>query len=232
VDELTDLTTALTTSIDPDVRAGAVTEAVKPYDDENGAWRFAPREAREKAISKIRDEQDAASGELLYRVEHIARRHEVELEPLEKAAMEPPDPFTAWTRRANVVGMSTEANISLGVLSELRLQRFERELAHTKPSEIRTRYAAAQREPYEQENASLIRYIESRHGAGWNGVDLEGDAREAMQGTALREEIRAVRAARIPDDLRAKRATIQHAYKVADLAKARRVISRVPKVRT
>jgi hypothetical protein len=225
--DLNDLIGELTGSIDDDKRQGEIDQALAPFGPE-GPWKYAPVEERERVRRQIEAEYAQRAGEALFAVEHTARHQEREVESLEAVAMEAPDAEAAWTLRAKTTGVSTTESLQLQILDELRLARLGRELTNAKPSLVRAAYQAALTDATWQPNSTLIRFVEQRHRGEWRGVAVDGEATEAMAVHGLMQDIAAARQSRIPPALKERRARIQQAYQLANIAKARRVRSSRP----
>jgi len=129
-------------------------------------------------------------------LQQIAAHIEPTLVLLEAAEEQPPSAADAWFLHTNKMPASTD-QLQLQVLDELRVARFDRELADAGPERVHDRYRLALMNPHDQENASLIRYVERRHGGGWAWKPPAQDEGTAAQ--ALRDRIKATRHARRPE---------------------------------
>jgi hypothetical protein len=171
-------------------------------------WRRADDPERQDDRRAAEARYTQAAGEDVYKVDHLAYRHQHTIAGLEQA-MDPPDAVAVWTQRTTTAPGANE-QLLLTIQDELRQARFERELATAAPSQCLDRYARALTDPTEQANASLIRYVEGRHRQGWRGA-ASGDLDEAMAAQDLQNAILAARAARVPATAIAARALVARA---------------------
>ncbi len=213
--------TNLETALEP-VRVQAEREeALRPFTAADGIWRFAPRSEREKAEQAIEAEQRQRHGELLFALSRAVNTHGPTLEGLEADAMRAPDPETAWTTRAGRGGVTASELISLNVLDELRVARYERELAQASPTTVLAQYMAALRDPSDQSSASLIRWVENAHGRGHKWPSGIGDDAivQAQTASTLSKTIRETQAARVPARVTEARTLIAKAERARQKAR-------------
>jgi len=203
---------------DTAARQAELREKLAPFDP-GGPLEYAPPDARRRAEDDIRRKQGQRGGEALFVAEHTARAIEMELEPQLDGFREPPDAETAHAMRSNIRGISLADKCGLDLLDEHRRARFDRDLAAAKPSVILAAYKKALADATDQVNASLIRWVESRHGQQGTGVAVGNDASEAMLTSGLHAQIQAAREARIPEDVRAVLDSVRRVYRKADAAK-------------
>lgn len=210
---------ALQEATNPERLAQERAEALAPF-GEDGPWKYAPDAEKVAAARKVDDAAAQRAGENLFRLEHETEGFKRQLGPLLIRAQEPPTVEAAYLKRSGDVGISTAQLTSLETLDELRRLRFVGELSGLLPSKLLAVYDAALADPYEQEAASKIRWIEGRHGAGWSGVNVDGNADEGKAKQTLRKRIAETRQARIPEWLRACETVILAAEAEAAATKA------------
>jgi hypothetical protein len=222
LDELATRTTDAEAALDraPADLDAELTQRRQPFEP-GGPLQDAPAGHWAKVEREIRDRHKVLAGERLFAMEHTARALEVEVQPAIAAAKDPPDPEEAHYRqsKATVRAMGMSDRIQLSVLAELREARLERELSSAQPSAVDAAYARALQDPHEQANASLIRWVERRHGARWAGVTVENNDLEIAALKRLGDRIAATREARVPDALRALDGRVKAIYGKADAMK-------------
>jgi hypothetical protein len=212
---------------DENARAAELEEALKPFGPD-GPWKYAPADERTRVARAVQAGQDQLAGEALFELEHAGRKLEVELDAIVAARQEPPNPEEAAQAVVKMKGLSLQDISMLSVLDELRRQRFEREFGPAMPDAVVRRYQKALEDPFAQENASLIRWVETQHGTKWTGVDPAGDLDQAMAAQKLQTTIKAARQARVPEDVTQALAAVKRAYSRAEAAKRGGVRSQRP----
>jgi hypothetical protein len=210
---------AVDIEINPATKQERIDSVMAPYGP-NGQWKYAPDAEKAAKRGEAVAEYERESGEALYALEQRASKANQWLEPEEQRSMEPPDPSRAWMGERRVVGIPPADIIGLSVLDELRRVRFSQEYGEALPDVLDRAYGAALANPLDQANASLVRWIEGRHGAGWAGRGVDGDVDQAMAAQRLHTRIQAARLARIPNELKAARTVIDGARALANRARA------------
>jgi hypothetical protein len=173
-----------------------------------GKWQYAPDSAKESARATVEAEQDQRAGIALFHAEQSVYRLSDHLTAAIERSTEAPTPDQAWTARTRKAGLSASEYLDLHVLDELRTARITQELDGMLPSAVLAIYDRAIEDPTEQCNASTIRLIERRFGAGWqgNGRDLGDDDNGQLEAAnTLHKRIRATRDTRIPPSARLAR---------------------------
>ena len=230
---LTTVEAAFIKATDPADRARELQEARAPFEP-GGALQYAPPEYAQRAEADVKRKQDQRTGEALFTAEHLAREVEVGLESLIAAAKEPPDPeaaIYAGGRRdalGTKLGITLSEKCALDLLDEQRRARFDREYATALPSVMLADYKRALADPADQQNASFIRWVESRHKGQWNGAPIGDNDIEVVRASDLMKTIRATREARVPEDLRRLRDGVQRIYAKAEAEKRNGVRSLRP----
>ena len=201
-------------------------EALAPF-SETGPWRYAPGAEKAAAAAKVDAELSQQSGEALFRLEHRAQALKLQLQPLLARAEEPPSVEDVYCVQTQQAGLSREHLAQLEIIDELRRQRLATELGSLLPSSLMARYELALTIPYEQESASVIRFVEGRHREGWTGVDVGNNVTEGVAKSTLKTRIAATRAARIPEYMTVCRIAIEVAETQATTVKTTRRIRSV-----
>lgn len=225
---LAPLRAVLESAIDPEAQARRLAQALEPYGPD-GPWKYAPDSERARVTREVEDAAKTLAGESIYSIEQGAKLAEAWLAGAAAEAEEPLSPVEVWQRERRQVGALPPADvISLSTLAELQIARFDRNLSDAMPSRVLAAYSAALARPHSQESANLIRWVEFRHRGAWAGPGVEGDVTEAMAASALQQAITAARQARIPEDVKNARASIQRAFDVAARARRQNIRVQVP----
>jgi len=219
---LTPLIELMEVTTHPDTLQDRLTKALAPFGPD-GPWKYAPDEERHKVTSAETEAYRQEAGEAVFAVEHSATEGSQWLEGIEAEQQEPLSPVAAWQReRRTSATLPPLEVIGLDGNAEQKLARFDRRLGRAMPSVVLAEYTKALRRPLEQDNVTMIRWVEELHGAGWSGRDIEGNVDEAMAVQALKTEIQQARLARITQDVRDARALITKALAAAEHVKATR----------
>lgn len=181
---LAPFTAELTRLLDP---ADQAAELDQELAETRAALKFDPMalaRAEETARQRLEERRREQAGEAAYTLQQMQKVAAERLTDLYATAELAPSPGAAYFRRKHVLP-TEEQKVSLDTLHELRVARFDRELATASPSAVLERYQTAIKDPLEPEHASWIAWTEFVHGAGWAGRTLqphEGSA--SMQLTA------------------------------------------------
>jgi hypothetical protein len=204
--KLDNLMLALSADLDPEVREGERAEQMREFDDENGKWKYAPKDERDKVASRIKAKQDVQAAERLYAIGRTVLDHEEEIASLIERSKEPPTALESWMRERGKNSYSLDDEHHVLMLDELASTRIEARLRDAPPSVVLAEYQRA----VDAGDTRTVRLVEQMHGQGWTGRG-NSDPKEATSALLLHRRIKAVRDDRVPEPVRRAAATIAKA---------------------
>jgi hypothetical protein len=212
--KLDTLMVELGADLDPEVREGERAEQMKDFDAEDGRWKFAPKEERDKVAARIKAKQDVRAAERLYAIGRTVLDHEEEIASLIERTKEPPTALESWMREHGKNTYSLDDEHHVLMLDELASTRIENRLRDAPPSVVLAEYQRA----VDAGDTRTVRLVEQMHGQGWTGRG-NSDPKEATSALLLHRRIKAVRDDRVPEPVRRAASTIARANKLMQRVK-------------
>jgi hypothetical protein len=182
-------------------------------------WAYAPAAEREKVRAAIEEKQRARAGEKLFKLEAELVKAEPILAAAVALAEQPPTADEAYRQRSGRPGLSAELWVSLRTLEEIQRQGLEHTLTRDRrptPSVFLSLYEHALLDPTDTESAVTIRFIEKYRFDMTEGELSVGEISALFR---LTQTIKRVRAARVPESIRAAERLHQRGLRVASEAK-------------
>jgi hypothetical protein len=176
--------------------------------------------AREQADfeQQYREARTVAAGHLVYELERAWPALEADCRALREQTKQAPSAITAYLTRTggHRINLSDETELLIQLLDEQRRARFRADLATEPPSAVLALYQHATTSDSD-EAASVVSFVESRHGMGWAGLP-PASSEEVEAAVTLRRTIAETQSARVPAELDSAAVTIEQVARLVGKA--------------